>query len=315
MTSETGGAVRHAAVIGGGIMGGDIAVLLAAAGWSAHVMAPSARTRDTLPARVAAGLQRLGATPARTGALATYAALADLPWPRVDLVVEAVTEDLALKQRLFAELGGLARADAVLASNTSTFRITDVGKDAERPERVLGLHFFMPAHLVPLVEVVQAERTDPAVAARVFDWMVAAGKQPIRVTRDVPGFVGNRIQHAMMREALWLIETGVTDPEGVDVAVRYGFGFRFIACGPMLQKEMSGWDTNLAAARALYPHLHTEPAPPPFLQDMVRAGRIGMKSGRGLWDWTPETIAAEKAAIERRLQEGMAILTRDEGSD
>jgi 3-hydroxybutyryl-CoA dehydrogenase len=302
----------HAAVIGGGIMGGDIAVLLAAGGWRVHVMAPSQATRDSLPARVRAGLERLGAQGAVAGEVAVYGALADLPWPRIDLVVEAVTEDLPLKQRLFGELGRLSRPDAVLATNTSTFPITQVGKDAAYPGRVVGLHFFMPAHLVPLVEVVHADFTEATFADRLFGWMVELGKHPIRVTRDVPGFVGNRIQHAMMREALWLIETGVTDAEGVDTAVRYGFGFRFIACGPMMQKEMSGWDTNFFAARALYPHLHTESAPPPFLEEMVRAGPIGMKAKHGLWEWTPEAIAARKAEIERRLQAGMAILKQDE---
>jgi 3-hydroxybutyryl-CoA dehydrogenase len=300
-------AERHAAVIGGGIMGGDIAALLAAAGWRVHVMSPSPQTRAGLPARVAAALARLHAA-GRDTSVAVYAALTALPWQQIDLVIEAVTEDLPLKQALFADLGGLSRPDAVLATNTSTFPITQVGRDAAHPERVVGLHFFMPAHLVPLVEVTHADFTDPAVATRLFDWMAEAGKQPIRVTKDVPGFVGNRIQHAMMREALWLIETGVTDAAGVDTAVRYGFGFRFIACGPMMQKEMSGWDTNFFAARALYPHLHTEAAPPPFLAQMVAGGRIGMKAKRGLWEWTPEEIAAEKAKIERRLQAGMAIL-------
>ena len=309
MTTRENDAARHAAVIGGGIMGADIATVLAAAGWDVHVMTPSPKTRDALPGRVAAGLAALGAPRTLPGELAIHAGLADVPWARIDFIVETVTEDLPLKQRVFAELGRLSRSDAVLATNTSTFRIADVARDAAHRERVAGLHFFMPAHLVPLVEVIQSERTDPAVAERLVDWMVAAGKQPIRVLRDVPGFVGNRIQHAMMREALWLIETGVTDAAGVDAAVRYGFGFRFIACGPMMQKEMSGWDTNLAAARALYPHLHTEDAPPPFLEKMVREGRSGMKSGCGLWEWTPETIAAEKAAIERRLRAGMAILS------
>jgi 3-hydroxybutyryl-CoA dehydrogenase len=305
---------RHAAVIGGGIMGGDIAVVLASAGWRVHVMSPSSKTRESLPGRVAAGLSRLGARSELAAHVATCGALVDLPWPHLDLVVEAVTEDLPLKQALFVELGRLSRPDAVLATNTSTFPITQVGKDASSRERVVGLHFFMPAHLVPLVEVTSADFTDPAVAVRLFDWMTEAGKQPIRVTKDVPGFVGNRIQHAMMREALWLIETGVTDAAGVDAAVRYGFGFRFVACGPMLQKEMSGWDTHFVAARALYPHLHTEAVPPPFLETMVGEGRIGMKAGHGLWEWTPEAIAAEKARIERRLQAGMAILGEDEGA-
>jgi 3-hydroxybutyryl-CoA dehydrogenase len=116
----------------------------------------------------------------------------------------------------------------------------------------------------------------------------------------------------MMREALWLIETGVTDAEGVDTAVRYGFGFRFVACGPILQKEMSGWDTHFWAGRSVYPHLHDEQAPPPFVQAMVERGEIGMKAKRGVWEWTDDAIRDAKAAIERRLQAGMRILADEE---
>jgi 3-hydroxybutyryl-CoA dehydrogenase len=311
MITTTTEVTRDAAVIGGGIMGGDIAVVLAAGGWRVHVMSRSPTTRASVPGRVAMGLARLGAPAEASERVVCYPALNELPWPSIDLVIEAVSEDLSLKQRLFAELDRLSRADALLATNTSTFPISDVARDAARAERILGIHFFMPAHLVPLVEIVRAERTEGAVADRAFGWMAELGKRPIHVTKDVPGFVGNRIQHAMMREALWLIESGVTDAEGVDTAVRFGFGFRFVACGPMVQKEMSGWDTNYAAARALYPHLHTEPVPPPFLARMVERGDVGMKAGRGLWDWSPEAVAAEKSAIERRLQAGMEILNEE----
>jgi 3-hydroxybutyryl-CoA dehydrogenase len=124
----------------------------------------------------------------------------------------------------------------------------------------------------------------------------------------VPGFVGNRLQHALLREALYLVADGVCSPESVDRAVRYGFGFRFIACGPMVQKEMSGWDTNYLVGSSLYPSLHAEAAPPAFVKDMVARGHIGMKAKRGLWEWTDESIAKEKARIERALQKAFEIL-------
>jgi len=115
----------------------------------------------------------------------------------------------------------------------------------------------------------------------------------------------------MMREALYLIQDGIVSPEGVDIAVRYGFGFRFIACGPMLQKEMSGWDTNFLVGSALYPHLYTNQAPPPLLKELVEQGRLGMKTRRGFWEWDDAKIAREKARIEKALQAGMAILKDD----
>ncbi|HEX9672426.1 MAG TPA: 3-hydroxyacyl-CoA dehydrogenase NAD-binding domain-containing protein [Burkholderiales bacterium] len=302
---------RAVAVIGGGIMGGDIAIVFAACGWKVHVMSPSQKTRDALPARVAAGLAKLATPPAHAANVKTYERIEDLPWRDIGIVVEAATEDLPLKQRLFAQIDMLAHPDIVLTSNTSNFPIGEIGKGLKHRARVAGLHFFMPAHLVPLVEVVSAESTDPRVAQELVALMKALGKAPIWVKKDVPGFVGNRIQHAMLREAFYLINDGIVDAEGVDTAVRYGFGFRFIACGPILQKEMSGWDTNYSVGAALYPHLYNEKAPPPFLKEMVARGEIGMKAKRGFWQWDDAKIAREKARIERCLQAGMEILKSD----
>jgi len=302
---------RHAAIIGGGIMGGDIAIIFAANGWNVHVMSPSQKTRDALPGRIEAGLKQLGAPKANLALVKTYARLDELPLKHISLAVEAATEDLALKHQIFADLERLAHPDAILVSNTSTFPIGEIGKHLETRSRVAGTHFFMPAHLVPLVEIVSTEFTDRKVAERLLDLMRELGKAPIDVTKDVPGFVGNRLQHALVREALWLLANGVTTPEGIDTAVRFGFGFRYIACGPMMQKELSGWDTNLFAATSVYPHLYNEKAPPPFLKEMVSKGHIGMKSKRGLWEWTDEAIAREKARIERCLQAGMEILKSD----
>jgi 3-hydroxybutyryl-CoA dehydrogenase len=296
------------AVIGGGIMGGDIAIVFAAGGWNVHVMSPSQRTRGALPARIASGLEKLGAPPANAASVRTHATLPPLPWQEIGLVVEAATEDLPLKQKLFSEIEALARPDIPLASNTSNFPIGEIGRALARRSRVAGLHFFMPAHLVPLVEVVSAEFTDPEVAEGLVRLMKTLGKAPIWVRKDIPGFVGNRLQHAMLREALYLIADGVVSPEGIDDAVRYGFGFRFIACGPILQKEMSGWDTNVLVGAALYPHLYSTPEYPTAVKAMVDAGRLGMKTKRGFWEWTDESIAKEKARIERCLQAGMEIL-------
>lgn len=298
-------------IIGGGIMGGDIATVFAAKDWKVHVMSPSPKTRDALGARLSAGLKKINADAACTRNVATYARLEDIAWDTVDLVIEAVTEDLPLKQKLFAQLETLARPDTPLTTNTSNFQIGSVSEGLKSAARIAGLHFFMPAHLVPLVEVVSAGATDPAVAARLEQLMTDVGKAPIRVNKDVPGFVGNRLQQALMREAMWMIHDGVTTAEGIDTAVRYGFGFRFVACGPFLQKEMSGWDTNFAVASALYPQLHNEKTPPPFFKEMVERGHVGMKAKHGFWPWTDESIAQEKARIEKALQAGFAILESD----
>ena len=299
---------QNVAIIGGGIMGGDIAIIFAAGGWKVHVMSPSQKTRDALPARIDSGLKKLRAPAAHAANVKTYAMLGDIAWKDVDLVVEAATEDLPLKQKIFSELDALARPDIALASNTSNFQIGEIGRGLKTRSRVAGLHFFMPAHLVPLVEIVSAESTDSKLAEGLVGLMKTLGKAPIWVKKDVPGFVGNRIQHAMMREALYLIADGVTTAEGVDTAVRYGFGFRFIACGPMMQKEMSGWDTNYLVASALYPHLHNESVPAPVIKELIEKGHLGMKAKRGFWEWTDASIAEEKAKIEKALQAAMEIL-------
>ncbi len=295
-------------IVGGGIMGGDIATIFAANDWRVDVMSPSQRTRDALPGRIESGLAKLGANRGRAGNVTAFGGPDAIDWRAASLVVEAATEDLALKQRLFADIEPRVGPDVPLASNTSNFPIGEVGKGLKHRGRVLGLHFFMPAHLVPLVEIVSADATDPNVAESVVDLMKRLGKAPIWVKKDIPGFVGNRIQHALLREALYLIDEGICSAEAVDIAVRYGFGFRFIACGPVLQKEMSGWDTNLLVGTALYPHLYNNDAPPPMLKKMVEEGRIGMKAKAGFWDWTDEKIAREKARIEKALQAGMDIL-------
>jgi 3-hydroxybutyryl-CoA dehydrogenase len=298
-------------VVGGGIMGGDIAIIFAAGGWDVHVMSPSQKTRDALPARMEAGLKKLGADASRAGSVKAHARLEDIAWKDVDLVIEAATEDLALKQKLFAQIEALARPDIPLTSNTSNFPIGEIGKSLKKRNRIAGTHFFMPAHLVPLVEVVSCESTDPKIAEGLCTLMKDLGKAPIWVKKDVPGFVGNRIQHAMMREALYLIQDGVVSPEGVDIAVRFGFGFRFIACGPIMQKEMSGWDTNYLVGSALYPHLHNESAYPSMIKDMVDKNQLGMKTKRGFWEWNDASAAKEKARIEKALQAGFEIIKQD----
>src|SRR5688572_13936774 len=154
-------------VIGGGIMGGDIATVFAARDWKVHVMSPSQKTRDALSARLNAGLKKIDAKAACAQNVATYARLEDIAWEKIDLVIEAVTEDLPLKQKLFAQLETLVRPDTPITTNTSNFQIGAVSQGLKSASRMAGLHFFMPAHLVPLVEVVSAASTDPAVAAKL----------------------------------------------------------------------------------------------------------------------------------------------------
>jgi 3-hydroxybutyryl-CoA dehydrogenase len=301
----------HALVGGGGTMGVGIIAMFLAGGWKVDVVSRSASTRDGLPAACARALAAMN-KPTDTSGLATYATLPEVSWPTIEIVVETVTEDLALKQKLFAEMETLARPDCALTSNSSSFPISEIGKGLKTQARMMGLHFFMPAHLIPLVEVVRSVHTDAALAERVGQTMAALGKRPVQVKKDVIGFLGNRIQGALMREALWLIEEGVASPEDVDATVRLSFGFRYAAAGPIVQKEHSGWDTTCAVAKIIWPDLSNAKGPPPVLQRNVDEGRIGFKTRRGFFEWDDEKIAKERTRYERAIRKCLEIF-KEEG--
>jgi 3-hydroxybutyryl-CoA dehydrogenase len=302
---------RHALVLGGGTMGVGIIAMFIGGGWKVDVVSRSASTRDGLAAATAKALAGMG-KPTDTTGLKTFATLPEADWSKIDVAVETVTEDLPLKQRLFAEMEALARPDCALTSNSSSFPISQIGKDLQTQSRMMGLHFFMPAHLIPLVEVVSSIHTDPKEAERVGAIMKDLGKRPVQVRKDVIGFLGNRIQGALMREALWLIEQGVASPEDVDATVRLSFGFRYAAAGPIVQKEHSGWDTTCAVAKIIWPDLTNADGPPPILQKNVDEGRIGFKTKRGFLEWDDESIAKERARYERALRKCLEIF-KEEG--
>jgi 3-hydroxybutyryl-CoA dehydrogenase len=302
---------RHALVLGGGTMGVGIIAMFLGGGWKVDVVSRSASTRDGLPAATSRALQAMG-KPDDVSGLATYATLEEAPWTRIDIVVETVTEDLALKQKIFADLERLSRPGVPLTSNSSSFPISEIGKGLASQDRMMGLHFFMPAHLIPLVEVVRSVHTDVTLAENVGEIMRALGKRPVQVKKDVIGFLGNRIQGALMREALWLIEEGVASPEDIDATVRLSFGFRYAAAGPITQKEHSGWDTTCAVAKIIWPDLNNSDGPPPVLQRNVDQGRIGFKTKGGFFDWDDASMAKERARYERALSKCLEIF-REEG--
>jgi 3-hydroxybutyryl-CoA dehydrogenase len=302
---------RHALVLGGGTMGVGIIAMFLGGGWKVDVVSRSASTRDGLPAATSRALKAMG-KPDNVSGLATYATLEEAPWSKIDIVVETVTEDLALKQKIFADMERLSRPGVPLTSNSSSFPISEIGKDLKSQDRMMGLHFFMPAHLIPLVEVVRSVHTDVALAEKVGTIMSELGKRPVQVKKDVIGFLGNRIQGALMREALWLIEEGVASPEDIDATVRLSFGFRYAAAGPITQKEHSGWDTTCAVAKIIWPDLNNSDGPPPVLQRNVDQGRIGFKTKGGFFDWDDASIAKERARYERALSKCLEIF-REEG--
>lgn len=296
----------HAVVVGGGTMGADVAVVLLRARCRTTLIESDAARAAALPARVAASLAASGYPDAP--APATAASLDEVDWATVDLVIECIPERLEPKQALFAELARRTRPDAVLASNSSSFPISAIGEGLPTRNRMLGLHFFMPAHLVPLVEVVMGEASDEACADALIAFMRRCGSVPVKVRQDLPGFLANRLQHALSREAFDLIDRGVASPEDVDAAVRFGFGFRFLAAGPVMQRDHAGIEVHAAAGATMYPTFCNADQPARCLTERARDGRHGMKSGQGFYAWTPETIAAERERYDRLLRAGLDLI-------
>ena len=172
----------------------------------------------------------------------------------------------------------------------------------------LGLHFFMPAHLTPLVEVVCGEASSKECAENLYAFMHQCGMVPVLVKKDLPGFLANRLQHALAREAFALIDAGIASPEDVDAAVRFGFGFRFLAAGPVLQRDHAGLEVHCAAGATMYPSLAANKEPSQCLAQKVAEGKFGMKTGEGFFKWTPESITQEKQRYQKTLLAGLEIL-------
>lgn len=303
---------RSVTVIGAGLMGHGIGQVFACAGHAVVVTDPDEAVLGVALARVERNLRDERIDPAPILARMSVEACLDTAVAEADLVIEAVPEQLALKQELFARLAQAAPRHAILASNTSVIPITRIGEHL--PEgarsRLVGTHWWNPPHLVPLVEVVRTAFTSPAVFEATFAWLAAVGKRPVKVQRDVAGFIGNRLQHALWREAIGLVEDGVCDAEAIDLVVKNSFGMRMPVLGPLENADLVGLELTRAVHQVLFPELKSDKAPSPMLDRLIAAGHAGMKSGQGLRRWT----ASEAAAVHVRLAAHL-IEMRDRGTD
>jgi len=221
-------------------------------------------------------------------------------------VVEAVNENPKLKQEIFRQLDELCPADAILATNTSVISITEIAQKARVRERILGTHFWNPPYLIPLVEVIRGRDTSEEAMEKTMKLLTDVGKHPVRVNKDVPGFVGNRLQHALWREAISIVERGIADAATVDECVKYGFGLRLPVLGPMENADMVGTDLVLAIHDYILKHLESSPDPSPLLKEKVRNGELGFKTGRGFQEWSPEEVERSR----KRLQEHLLEVTK-----
>jgi len=293
------------AVIGAGLMGHGVAQVFALAGHEVTIYDSVNTSLDGAKARILANLKDLGDDQSAVERVTPVAVLGAAVHD-ADYVVEAVLEDLPLKQKLFAEIEKHVRQDTILASNTSVIPITNIMQGLNRRERALGTHWWNPPYLVPLVEVIETQWTSAAAIDFTMKLHAAAGKRPAHVKKDVPGFIGNRLQHALWREAIALVENGICDAETVDSVIKAAFGRRLAVLGPLENADMVGTDLTLAIHKVVLPAIDSRPAPSPYLEKLVKDGKLGFKAGEGFRKWSPEQQAALRLKVLQHLKTARA---------
>ncbi|MEO0830053.1 MAG: 3-hydroxyacyl-CoA dehydrogenase NAD-binding domain-containing protein, partial [Pseudomonadota bacterium] len=302
------------AIIGGGLMGHGIALTFARAGHRVAVTDPMPEALASVPQRVAESLDLLGASAPETEAALGQVDLCATVEEAVGdaaYVFEAAPEKLELKQALFAQIEAAAPQDAVLASNTSVIQISKIMAGLKARQRALGTHWWNPPHMIPLVEVVKTEWTDPAVAQDMFDLLGAAGKTPVMVEKDVPGFIGNRLQHALWREAISLVENGICTAEAVDNVVKASFGRRLAVLGPLENADLVGVELTKDIHHQVLFDLDRQTAPSPYLDELLNEGRTGMVANAGFRDWKDGDLEATKERVAAHLRNLEKILPKN----
>ena len=300
--------MQKIAVVGAGLMGHGIAQVFALKGCSVALTDISTQALDAAMDNVNANLSLLAEKGIITAECAVSALARinttpdmDRAADSADFIVEAVIENLEIKQNIFRELDAVCPDHVILATNTSVISITEIAAHVQNKSRVVGTHFWNPPYLIPLVEVIRGDHTADQVVDRTIEILKAAGKHPVRVNKDVPGFVGNRLQHALWREAISIVEHGIADAATVDECVKFGFGLRLPILGPMENSDLVGTDLTLAIHTYILKHLERSPEASPLLKEIVARGDLGFKTGRGFQQWSAEDIAETHRRLKTYL--------------
>ncbi len=287
--------IKNVAVLGAGTMGHGIAELAALASWNVVLCDIS----EELLAKALNLIKENLSTMERLGELKENSCSLIVQRIRcvksiseavesADLVIECLPEKLEFKQKIFKELDEICKPEVILATNTSGLSPTAIAKDLKYPERVVVAHFWNPPQLIPLVEVVPGEKTSQDTLDRTMEWVKALGKQPVRMKKECLGFIGNRLQLALLREALYIVEQGYADVEEVDKSIVYGHGRRLPVTGPFCSADMGGLDIFHNISTYLFSDLCNATEPSMLMQKIVEEGNLGLKSGKGFYNWTTE---------------------------
>lgn len=289
------------AIIGAGLMGHGIALVFAKGGHDVAITDAFPETLRTVKTRIAETLKFLESDEIAVEHVTTHSSL-EAAVADAEFVIEAAPEKLELKQQLFEQIDAAAPPTAIFASNTSVIPITKIMARVKAKHRALGTHWWNPPHLVPLVEVIQTADTSIKTINQTIALLHDLGKVPVHVKKDVAGFVGNRLQMAMWREAVSLVENGICDAETVDLVVKNSFGLRLSVLGPLENADLVGTDLLLDIQRQVLSDLEDSHAPSPYLEALVRDNKLGFKTNQGFKSWTEEKKATLRLLLAQHLK-------------
>jgi 3-hydroxybutyryl-CoA dehydrogenase len=309
--------IRKVAVIGAGIMGHGFAQIFAQKGFSVFLYDIDEKILNSALGRIATSLDTfiehgMVRSKEKKATLEKICLTTNLEEAvgTADFVLEAVPEIMDLKKEIFAKLDRLAPSHAILASNTSGLSITEMGSVTSRPEKTIIMHGINPPHIIPVVEIVRGEKTSEKTAELCYRLLLKLGKIPVRVLKEVPGFLFNRLQLALYREALYCLETGVAKTEDIDNVVKAGYGFRLANLGPLETSDFGGLDTFYRVAQNLFPDLSAIQSAPPVLERLVQAGKLGVKTGEGFYSYPPAVAKKKIKQRDQRLLEQLKLFMR-----
>lgn len=287
-------------IVGAGLMGHGIAQRFLSAGFMVNLYDPSEDALVVAKQQIPAIFNMLGQANTSGDRLICFTSL-EPAVKDVSLVIEAGPENKDVKRQIFTELCQYTSEHCILATNTSAIPIADIAQGLTGQERIVGAHFWNPPHLVDLVEVIQSRFTDGHVVEETIAIFNRTGLKAVHVKKDIPGFIGNRLQHAMKREAIALVSNGVCDADTIDEVVKHGFGKRLAVLGPLEQSDLVGLDLTLSILSTIYPDLDNSQVPQSILQDKVEQGKTGMKAGEGFKRWTEASAQQLKQRVQEHL--------------
>jgi 3-hydroxyacyl-CoA dehydrogenase len=300
--------IDRVAVVGAGLMGHGIALQFALGGRDVWLndLTEDALSRAMDSVRTSMGtLQAVGLVDGDAAVQALERVHTEVSLDKAlsgaELVIEAVFEDLDLKRSVFKRLDAISGGAAVLASNTSSFMVSQLAPGTEHPEKVVVANWWNPPYLLPLVEVVPGPETASETVDTLCAVLTAVGKSPVVLRKESLGFIGNRMQFALLREAVSIVEQGIASAEDVDTVVKTSFGRRLSVAGPLEVFDIAGWDTITAIVDQLFPEIERSPDTPDILRGMVDRGDLGLKSGRGFYPWTEESAASVRGRVAQAL--------------